>query len=109
MMDFDRRKSIQELEGANWGEPPYPSYLVTTIYALRHKPLKDFSIEDLRIMIGQNISLPFLVPLALEVLGKNLLAEGDYYPGDLLNMVVAADPNFWLEHPDLKSASEALL
>ena len=60
---FDRQKSLQELEQDNWGEPPYNSYLVTTIHRLRRKPLAEFATEDLRIMIGQRIGLPFLIPL----------------------------------------------
>ena len=55
---FDRQKSLQELEQDNWGEPPYNSYLVTTIHRLRRKPLAEFATEDLRIMIGQRIGLP---------------------------------------------------
>jgi len=39
-----------------------------------------------------------LVPLALEHLRKNLRAEGDFYPGDLLKMVLTADPKFWRDH-----------
>ena len=52
---FDRTKSLQELERHDLGEPPYGSYLVTTVHRLRRKPLADFTVEDLRIMIGQGI------------------------------------------------------
>ncbi|HEY6409919.1 MAG TPA: contact-dependent growth inhibition system immunity protein, partial [Ktedonobacteraceae bacterium] len=64
--DEERNKSLQELEGQDWGDGNYfPSYLVLTTHALRRKPLRDFSVEDLRIMIGQNISPDYLVPLAI--------------------------------------------
>lgn len=46
-------------------------------------------------MIGQDIGLPFLIPLALDILETNILAEGDYYGGDLLNAVLTSDCNFW--------------
>ena len=92
-------KSLEDLEHSDWGEPKYDSYLVTTIHRLRRVPLRQFSVEDLRIMIGQNIGLQYLIPLALEHLRKNPLAEGDFYPGDLLKMVLTADPNFWHDHP----------
>src|SRR5258708_62640 len=95
---FDRSKSLQELEGIDWGEPIYDSYLVTTVYSLRHKPLNDFTIEDLRIVIGQNFSLPFLIPLALEQLEKDPLAQGDFYPGDLLLNVARSDSDYWRHH-----------
>jgi len=46
--------------------------------------LRQFSVEDLHIMVGQSIGLPYSVPLALQHLPKNPLAEGDFYLGDLL-------------------------
>jgi hypothetical protein len=113
MRELDRKKSLQQLEGQDWGEPSYDSHLVTECHRLRRVPLCRFSIEDLRIMIGQSIGLHYLVPLALEHLRGKHLARGDYYAGDLLVAVLRADPNFWHEHQDLhrdvqKIASEAL-
>jgi CDI immunity proteins len=83
-----RNKTLQELEEQDWGEPPFPSYLVRTCHALRRKPLRDFTVEDLRIMIGQNFSLNYLIPLAIEQLRRDPLVAGDYYPGDLLGAVL---------------------
>ena len=88
---LDLSRSLEELEGLDWGAPTYDSYLVTTCHALRKKPLREFGVEDLRIMIGQNIGLPFLLPLALEVLKKEPLAAGDYYDGDLLAAVLRSE------------------
>jgi hypothetical protein len=101
-------KSLQELEQSNWGEAKYDSYLVTTIHLLRCIPLRQFGVEDLRIMIGQNIGLQYLIPLALEHLRKKPLAEGDFYPGDLLKMVLTADPKFWLDHPEWRKEVEEI-
>jgi len=96
--DFNRRQSLQQLEKSDWGEPTYHSSLVRTCHALRRKPLAEFTVEDLRIMIGQQISLPYLIPLALERLEVEPLAEGSYYPGDLLPAVLKVDQTFWSEH-----------
>src|SRR5438874_13777906 len=93
-------KSLQELEGSDWGEPKYDSYLVRTMHRLRRVPLREFNVEDLRIMIGQNIGLKYLIPLAFEKLGKNALAEGDYYAGDLLKAVLTVRPDVWQQHPE---------
>jgi CDI immunity proteins len=101
-------KSLQELEQSNWGEAKYDSYLVTTIHRLRCIPLRQFGVEDLRIMIGQNIGLQYLISLALEHLRKKPLAEGDFYPGDLLKMVLTADPKFWLDHPEWRKEVEEI-
>ena len=98
----DRMKSLQELEHADWGEPNYDSYLVTTCHRLRRKPLMEFTIEDLRIMIGQQIGLPYLLPLALDHLAENPWSSGDLFPGDLLTNVARVPPQFWQQHPELQ-------
>lgn len=97
---FDRSKSLQEIEKEDWGEPTFHSSLVLTCHRLRRKPVNQFTVEDLRIMIGQQISLAILVPLAVEVLETEPLAAGHFYPGDLLANVLRLDEMFWASHPD---------
>lgn len=64
-------------------------------------PLKDFTVEDLRLVIGQKLSLEYLIPLALERLEHAPMVSGDYYEGDLLEAVGRPPPEFWEKHPDL--------
>lgn len=100
-INFDRRKSLQELESEDWGEPELSdSSLIKTCMRLRRVPLQDFTTENLRIMIGQKISLCFLVPLALEKLDEDPLAEGDFYAGDLLNAVLSVPESYWRLHTE---------
>lgn len=99
--EFDRSKSLQQLEHHDWGEPTFDSHLVRACHQLRRKPLIDFTVEDLRIMIGQKISLPYLVPIALERLEVDPLIEGHYYRGDLLGAVLSIGDSFWSARPDL--------
>jgi CDI immunity proteins len=98
---FDRNKSIEELEGVDWGEPNSDSSLVTTCHRLRRKPLNRFTEEDLRIMIGQKISLPYLIPLAIERLEEDPLVETCFFRGDLLAVVLRVGEPFWSDHPEL--------
>jgi hypothetical protein len=77
-------------------------HLIVTCYQLRKKPIEDFTTEDLRIMIGQNIGLQFLMPKAVTVLEDNPLAEGDLYPGDLLTSVTAVEASFFDRSPDIR-------
>lgn len=102
-------KTLENLEKEFWGEPDFNSSLVTTCHALRKKPLNQFSIEDLRIMIGQNFSLNYIIPLALNILKNNVLVEGDLYEGDLLLSVMKCDKEFWQMRPDLKEEIEYVL
>ena len=90
-------KSLESLEKDFWPSinPDDESYLVRTCNRLRKIQLKDFEIEDLRIMIGQDIGLKFLLPLAIEKLEIDILIEGDYYPGDLLSAVLTSNEEFW--------------
>ncbi len=105
----DRARTLQELEGSDWGEPEIASHLAVTCHRLRRIPLREFTTEDTRIMIGQGIGLPYLVPLALGHLEENPLAGGDYYPGDLLHAVLRIDASFWQNRPNLRDAVEAVV
>jgi hypothetical protein len=69
---------------------------------LRRVPLCDFTTEDLRITIGQNIGLEYLVPLALERLDGNPFTPGAYYPCDLLVSVLRSDMKFWQRRGKLR-------
>lgn len=72
-------------------------------------PLNEYAIEDLRLMIGQDFGLPYLIPLAIEKLNENLFAEGDMYEGDLLANVLKIDQNFWQQNPDLWTQVDKLI
>lgn len=92
-------KSLENLEKDIWEEAgPDDTGLVQRVTALRKVPLRDFSTEDLRRVIGQQFSLDYLIPLALETLRENLFAEGDLYEGDLLERVLNVRPEFWKEN-----------
>src|SRR5262245_30126818 len=106
---LDRRKTLDQLDPPAWGEPDFRSHLVQTCHRLRRKPIGEFSVEDLRIMIGQSIGLPWLIPLALEVLERDPLAEGDFYPGDLLRSVLKIEPTFWSREWQWRDRLKAVL
>jgi hypothetical protein len=60
-------------------------------------------------MIGQNIGLEYLVPLAIERLQRDPFAAGDFYPGDFLGNVLAVESSFRQQRPDLRQAVEAIV
>jgi hypothetical protein len=74
------------------------SRLVQRCEELLSIPLNQYSIEDLRLMIGQSFCLEYLIPLAIEKLKDDLFAEGDFYPGDLLKNVLNTDLDFWKQN-----------
>ena len=91
-------QTLEEIEKQDWGEPSHDSYLVRTIHALRRRPIGDFTVEDLRISIGQQMGIEHLMPLALDHLEVDPFARGDFYRGDLLKVVMEAEPGYWLTH-----------
>ena len=84
-------KTLEEIENDFWDEPVSDSSIVATCHALRKKPLDQLSAEDLRLLIGQNIGLPILLPEALKLLVRQPLTSGDLYEGDLLKAVIDCD------------------
>jgi hypothetical protein len=108
MRKSDLGCTIEELEGERWDEPSFPSHLVSECHRLRKVQLRLFTIENLRIMIGQNIGSRYLVPIALGRLEAEPLAEGDFYPGDLLCTVLSLPHGFWSDKPDLRDRAAAL-
>jgi hypothetical protein len=97
---FDRRKSLQELEQDDWGESSHASPLVTEVHQLRRTPLAEFTVDDLGTMIGQQIGLPFLIPIALERLEVDPLAAEEIFLGYLLGAVFVAGEEYWSNHED---------
>jgi len=106
---MDNSKTLDELEGSVWSEPAFTSSVVIRWHALRRKPLKELSVEDLRLLAGQQIGLDYIVPLARNVLEENPLARGDYYRGDLLMSVLTVEHRFWERRPDLRRRFDDVL
>jgi CDI immunity proteins len=92
----ESKRFLDILDPPAWGPaPPDSTFLIKRCHELRTKPLRDFTVEDLRTMIEQQIALRHLVPLALDRLRRDPLLEGDCYPGDLLASVLGVDAAFW--------------
>lgn len=62
-------QAIEKLEGHIWpelSEQDKQDWLMVECSALRKKPINEFTLENLRQMIEQNIGLQYLVPVAIE-------------------------------------------
>jgi len=102
--------TLDELENDEW--PPAPAdatRLVRRCHELRRKDVAAFTTEDLRVMLGQRIGVRFLLPLAVDVLVRDPLAEGDFYPGDLLRNVVRLPRSAWDACPGRRAELVAAL
>ncbi|WP_163215058.1 contact-dependent growth inhibition system immunity protein [Bacteroides sp. 519] len=94
-MDMISNKTLKELEKKSIEFPEDSSYLVRKVFELYNKKIKEFEVEDLRIMISQGFGLDYLIPIAINKLKENLFIEGDFYPGDLLESILSIKKEYW--------------
>jgi hypothetical protein len=98
---FQESLSLEQIEDNAWGDPPADATrLVRTVHQLRRKPIGTMQVEDLRLLLLQQEGVTVLVPLALTQLEQNPLAEGDFYPGDLLTTILRIPQSYWQQHPE---------
>lgn len=103
-------KSLEELENNYWPDmEEYPSGLVKKVYELRKVKLSALQPGDIRLMLVQNTSLALLVPLALDILEREILIDATYYEGDLLFAAVRIKEEYWLTYPEDAMALAALI
>ena len=96
----DEQRTLEELDGQDWGAPESaPTPMVARCLELRRTPLNKLRPGDLRLLLGQQIGLEYLVPRALELVADQPLREADLYPGDLLSVLLRVDKTFWAHHP----------
>jgi hypothetical protein len=101
----DKSRSLEEIEDDCWGEPPADATrLIRTAYALHEQPVGALDVEGLRLLISQQVGLDTLIPLALDRVERDPLAEGDFYPGDLLDALMRRVPeSYWQVHEDQRA------
>ncbi len=96
-VEFEER-SISQLLG-NWkGEVPQKSTsssIQLRTYELYHKRIAQYSVDDIRFMLIQEIGSDFLVAKALAHLEDDILVEASYYEGDLLSSLLKLNSDFW--------------
>ncbi len=89
-------KSLSELvpeELAYDAEASSP--LVAQISKVSKKPVNTLTDSELRMTIGQQVGLDYLVPFAIDRLSENPFIKADNYYGDLLLSVLAIPSVFW--------------
>jgi len=105
-----RQKSLENLEKEPWGETTYDSYLVRRMHEIRKLPLAELTNDDIAMLIRQQSSLDYIVPLALDKLQKDVLAYGDSScEGAIMDAVVQIRADFWKANKDYWSSIRDLL
>jgi hypothetical protein len=101
-------KTIEQLEGEQWGEPTYDSYVVKTSHSLRTKPLGTLSDEEIRLALSQDNGVRWVLPLAVTKLRENPMCEGIHYPGDLMAAALRLPKTAWDRFPEVRTELQAL-
>ena len=100
----NRSLPLEQLEGRRWPNPPEDATsMVKNVHELRRRPLGELQAHELARLIGQNVGLPWLLPLAVEILRDTATAQaaGGWYDDDLLYAVVTSDADAWADFPAL--------
>ena len=104
-------QTLQTIEQFDWGDPePDDTRLVQNCVRLTRVPLSQFDDEDLNALIGQQMSLETLLPIALGALGVDpWLEAGCLYPGALAATVSRVEDDYWDPHPDQAAAFRGIV
>lgn len=100
--EIDTGRSLELLENDPWPDAaPYPTSLVAAVHRLRKRPVGDLNAFELARLIGQDVGLAWLIPIALEHLRNTAPDEaaGGFYDEDLLAAAVTRDRKFWIANP----------
>jgi hypothetical protein len=95
-----RQSLLELLPAQDFDLPDSPTSMMKMIHQTLRKPLEEYTNEDLRVLIGQEIALEYLVPIAINHLAENPFIKAGSYFGDLLSSVVRVNPSFWNAFPE---------
>jgi len=101
---IDRSQSLEQLDGHRWPDPPQATTaMVRNIHELRRRPVGLLEPHELARLIGQDVGLPWLLPLAVEILRDTAprQAAGGWYDEDLLYAVVTRGREAWADSTDV--------
>jgi hypothetical protein len=94
----DATKSLNSLLGWKKQMSPQPTPLAERVAAACDLPLKDLKWPDIRLLIGQDIGLEYLMPWAIDALAKRPLYSAELYEGDLLCACLRVDRGYWVKN-----------
>lgn len=111
-IDFDRSKSLQELEGEDWGEPRPKiawSNLVQRVYKMRRLPVESLTVRDIETLLGQGLSLKYVMPVAMDLLQEDPWEDDGFLLHAVLGDSSGCKVEFWQQHPQLWAAMREIL
>ena len=93
-------ESLEEMENDFWGIPAFDSPIIVECYRLRKIPVSHLKPKDIRLLISQEIGLPILVPISLDLLEDNPLIIFEDFRGDLLKTLCHVKQTYWNQNQE---------
>jgi hypothetical protein len=106
---MDETKSIDQLQSVSQRDQASPAGIGSRCYQYRQIPVKDLSKEQVRLLLSQDIGTIFLLHRTIQILEEDILADGDFYPGDLLSALLNVNKAYWKNNPELAGRLYSLL
>lgn len=100
--NLDEDRTLRVLLAWPASNQPAPTPLVERCKIALDTRLRDFSKEQIRLLIGQEIGLEYLIPKALAILTEEPMVGVTHYPGDLLSVCLRVKEDFWAVEPQLR-------
>ncbi len=94
----DLALSLNTLLGQKKDSGPYPTPLAERCNEALDLPLKDLNWKQIRMLIGQDIGLVYLMPWAIDCLKKRPLCCVEFYPGDLMVACLQIKREYWADN-----------
>lgn len=112
MSPTDFSLSLEQLTGIDVGDPDdpenAPTLLVQNILRSWKKPLFQLSNSEIGRFIVQQDGFPYVLDLVWPKLQADPLFEGGYYPGDVLSLLIRAEPEIWADRPEYEAGLSLL-
>ena len=106
---MDENKSIDQLQSIHLSTMAVPAGITSRCMQYLQVPVKDLSKEQVRFLLSHDIGTTFLLHKTIQILEEDILADGDFYPGDLLSALLNVDDVYWRNNPELAGRLYSLL
>ena len=98
--------TLEQLTNFDVGDPEdpenAPTPMIQDILRSWKKPMCQLTDWEIGELVVQHDGFPYVLDLVWPKLESNPLFEGGHYPGDVLSLLIRAEPEIWVDRPKYK-------
>ena len=98
--------TLEQLTNFDVGDPEdpenAPTPMIQDILRSWKKPMCQLTDWEIGELVVQHDGFPYVLDLVWSKLESNPLFEGGHYPGDVLSLLIRAEPEIWVDRPKYK-------